>query len=192
MARRSRFSQSARTPWRRTRGRSRCQAGARASRRLALRTALRETHEELGIDPDRSRYVEQLPDVDTVVSNFTITPFVAHLSSPPSYEPDPARSPRCWRSRYPHSGDRISIWEEDRVRDIGTAPVRVLPLRGARDLGRHSPDPEGVPGEWQLGTGQAAGTRSGCLSALLQVIRLRARTFRLTVIHIRAATEYSR
>jgi 8-oxo-dGTP pyrophosphatase MutT (NUDIX family) len=54
-----------------------------------LRTALRETHEELGIDPAQVEVVEQLPDVDTVVSNFTVTPFVARLAAPPEYKPDP-------------------------------------------------------------------------------------------------------
>jgi 8-oxo-dGTP pyrophosphatase MutT (NUDIX family) len=54
-----------------------------------LRTALRETHEELGIDPSLLEVVEQLPDVDTVVSNFTVTPFVARLSTPPEYRPHP-------------------------------------------------------------------------------------------------------
>jgi 8-oxo-dGTP pyrophosphatase MutT (NUDIX family) len=54
-----------------------------------LRTALRETQEELGIDPSLLEVVEQLPDVDTVVSNFTVTPFVARLSTEPEYQPHP-------------------------------------------------------------------------------------------------------
>lgn len=56
-----------------------------ASDESLLHTALRETHEELGISPHLVDVILQLPDVDTVVSNFTITPFVARLSAPPSY-----------------------------------------------------------------------------------------------------------
>ena len=40
-------------------------------------TALRETFEEVGIPPEMVRVLGPLPAVDTVVSNFLITPFVA-------------------------------------------------------------------------------------------------------------------
>jgi 8-oxo-dGTP pyrophosphatase MutT (NUDIX family) len=39
-------------------------------------TALRETFEEVGIPPEKVRVLGPLPAVDTVVSNFLITPFV--------------------------------------------------------------------------------------------------------------------
>jgi 8-oxo-dGTP pyrophosphatase MutT (NUDIX family) len=39
-------------------------------------TALRETHEELGVAPDAVRIVGRLPDVPTTVSGFVISPFV--------------------------------------------------------------------------------------------------------------------
>jgi len=51
-------------------------------------TALRETEEELGIDPGQVQILRQLPDVPTVSSNFTITPFLARLAAEPSYRPD--------------------------------------------------------------------------------------------------------
>jgi 8-oxo-dGTP pyrophosphatase MutT (NUDIX family) len=40
-------------------------------------TAIRETHEELGVAPDSVRVVGRLPDVPTMVSGFVISPFVA-------------------------------------------------------------------------------------------------------------------
>lgn len=54
-------------------------------------TALRETFEEIGIAPERVRVLGPLPAVDTVVSNFLITPFVGipvDPSAPIEYVPD--------------------------------------------------------------------------------------------------------
>ncbi|HEX2916680.1 MAG TPA: CoA pyrophosphatase [Chloroflexia bacterium] len=45
-------------------------------------TALRETHEELGIEPVRLQVLGPLAPVDTVVSNFMIYPFVAVPKEP--------------------------------------------------------------------------------------------------------------
>ena len=44
-------------------------------------TALRETHEELGVDPDLLEVVTTLGDVYVPVSGFVITPVVARLVS---------------------------------------------------------------------------------------------------------------
>ncbi len=54
-------------------------------------TALRETHEELGLHPDSLRVLGPLTPVDTIVSNFLIHPFVAvpvDPSAPIEYVPD--------------------------------------------------------------------------------------------------------
>ena len=45
-------------------------------------TALRETHEELGIAPESVRIVGRLPDVPTMASGFVISPFVGVSESP--------------------------------------------------------------------------------------------------------------
>ena len=45
-------------------------------------TALRETHEELGVAPDSVRIVGRLPDVPTMVSGFVISPFVGVSEQP--------------------------------------------------------------------------------------------------------------
>ena len=42
-------------------------------------TALREAHEEIGLDPQRTEVLGVLPPVFTVVSNYLITPVVAFL-----------------------------------------------------------------------------------------------------------------
>lgn len=57
--------------------------------RSLLQTALRETEEELGIPAADIEVVGQLADVLTVVSNFTIRPFVGRLKVRPSYRIDP-------------------------------------------------------------------------------------------------------
>jgi 8-oxo-dGTP pyrophosphatase MutT (NUDIX family) len=48
-----------------------------------LMTAVRETHEEIGLDPARIELLGVLPPVFTVVSNYLITPVVAFLPQGP-------------------------------------------------------------------------------------------------------------
>ena len=45
-------------------------------------TALRETHEEVGIPPEALRVVGELDEVPTIASGFVIRPFVALLGAP--------------------------------------------------------------------------------------------------------------
>ena len=54
----------------------------------ARATALREAHEELGIEPDQVRVLGELDDVATPVG-FVITPVVGWLGSLPELKPDP-------------------------------------------------------------------------------------------------------
>src|SRR5918996_4150006 len=54
-----------------------------------LRTALRETEEELGIPPDRFEVIGSLPPTQTVVSGFLIAPFVGVLAERPPLRPSP-------------------------------------------------------------------------------------------------------
>lgn len=51
-------------------------------------TALRETHEEIGITPQGIYYVHQLPQLITPTS-FDVTPFVGFLTSHPELKPNP-------------------------------------------------------------------------------------------------------
>jgi 8-oxo-dGTP pyrophosphatase MutT (NUDIX family) len=54
-----------------------------------LRTALRETEEELGIRPERFEVLGSLPPTQTVVSGFLVVPFVGLLTERPPITPNP-------------------------------------------------------------------------------------------------------
>ncbi|MET3960852.1 8-oxo-dGTP pyrophosphatase MutT (NUDIX family) [Marmoricola sp. OAE513] len=54
-------------------------------------TALREAHEEIGLDPDDVRVLGALPPLGTFVSNFSIYPYVGALS------PTTGPAARAWR-----------------------------------------------------------------------------------------------
>jgi 8-oxo-dGTP pyrophosphatase MutT (NUDIX family) len=51
--------------------------------------ALREAHEEIGIDPAQVEIVAELETMTTVAGRFTLTPFVGLLAAPPTLHPDP-------------------------------------------------------------------------------------------------------
>ncbi|MGH8978825.1 MAG: NUDIX hydrolase [Acidimicrobiia bacterium] len=52
-------------------------------------TALREAHEEIGLDPDAVEIVARLEGISTVASRFVITPFVGFVHGRPALVPDP-------------------------------------------------------------------------------------------------------
>jgi 8-oxo-dGTP pyrophosphatase MutT (NUDIX family) len=52
-------------------------------------TALRETHEEVGIPPDAVQVVGLLDDVHTMVTGYVVTPVVGLLAERPVPEPNP-------------------------------------------------------------------------------------------------------
>jgi 8-oxo-dGTP pyrophosphatase MutT (NUDIX family) len=55
-----------------------------------MATALREAHEELGIDPDRVVMLGPLKPFDTFVSNFVVSPYCGFLVDPdPVFTPQP-------------------------------------------------------------------------------------------------------
>ena len=63
-------------------------------------TALREAHEEIGLDPDDVEIVARLDGIATVASRFAITPFVGFLADAPgARRPIRARSCACSRCR---------------------------------------------------------------------------------------------
>lgn len=71
-------------------------------------TALRETHEEIGVAPGDVRLLGPLDDIETVSTSFVITPFVGFVPHPYAWRPAPAE-----------------------VDTIFTVPVQVLQAPGA-------------------------------------------------------------
>jgi 8-oxo-dGTP pyrophosphatase MutT (NUDIX family) len=55
----------------------------------ALDAALREAHEEIGLDPASVRVLGELDTNPTFVSGYVVTPFVGWLDEPPKLEPNP-------------------------------------------------------------------------------------------------------
>ncbi len=53
-------------------------------------TALRETHEEVGIEPNDIEIIGALDDVTTVLGKYVITPYVARLAPPANLSLNPA------------------------------------------------------------------------------------------------------
>jgi 8-oxo-dGTP pyrophosphatase MutT (NUDIX family) len=51
-------------------------------------TALREANEEIGLPAANVRVLARLPDVETRVSNFVVTPFLARIERPGAWVPD--------------------------------------------------------------------------------------------------------
>jgi len=54
-----------------------------------LDTALRETYEEIGLDPSAVEVWGRLDETETVVSGFAITPYVGRIPPPDSLRPNP-------------------------------------------------------------------------------------------------------
>ena len=52
-------------------------------------TALRETFEEIGVDPLAVKIIGQLSNFFVIPSNFMVTPFVASIDYKPAFIPDP-------------------------------------------------------------------------------------------------------
>src|ERR1019366_5359636 len=48
-------------------------------------TALRETYEEIGVDPDKIKIIGQLTDVYINPSNFLVSPFVGYINEHPDF-----------------------------------------------------------------------------------------------------------
>ncbi len=61
-----------------------------ASDRSLLDTALRETREEIGVDPSDVTILGKLDDVFTMVTDYVITPFVGLLPAGVRFTPNPA------------------------------------------------------------------------------------------------------
>jgi 8-oxo-dGTP pyrophosphatase MutT (NUDIX family) len=56
----------------------------------AAAAALRETHEEVGLEPGSVRLLGELDSFPTYVSGYVVTPFVGWLEEQPRFTPNPA------------------------------------------------------------------------------------------------------
>jgi len=54
-----------------------------------LDTALRETHEEIGLEPESVDILEELPAVDTVTTGFLIHPYLGRIMPPSTWRTEP-------------------------------------------------------------------------------------------------------
>lgn len=86
-------------------------------------TALRETHEEIGVPPAHVRLLGALDDIETTGSGFVITPFVGVLHHPYAWQPAAAevdaiftvpvrdlQAPDAWREElWDFGGRRVPI-----------------------------------------------------------------------------------
>ena len=61
-----------------------------SSDRTTEAAALRESKEELGLDPSSVRILGELDTVLTYVSGYIVSPFVGWIDAPPSLSPNPA------------------------------------------------------------------------------------------------------
>jgi 8-oxo-dGTP pyrophosphatase MutT (NUDIX family) len=77
----------------------------------ARHTALREAHEELGLDPARVDVLGELDDLVTV-TGFRVTPVVAATGPDPDYRPNPAEVDRILRVPLAHLRD-AQHWFDD-------------------------------------------------------------------------------
>lgn len=76
-------------------------------------TALRESHEELGIDPRHVYYISELPKLSTP-SLFEVTPFIGFLMNEPKFVPNPKEIERVITSPLEHFRDQNNLRFEER------------------------------------------------------------------------------
>ena len=79
--------------------------------------ALRETHEELGIDPAAVRIVGALSPLWVIVSNFIVRPFVGVTDARPAFHPEPREVAELIETPVDWVRDTTRVAWDQRVRD---------------------------------------------------------------------------
>lgn len=92
-----------------------------------LATAIRETHEEMGIHPDDIEYLGDLDDMSTI-SNFLINAFVATIPYPYDFKPSEFEVAEVLEVPISHLRDEASLRSESRLRDgkVHNSPTYVF------------------------------------------------------------------
>src|SRR5204863_166262 len=113
-------------------------------------TALREAHEEIGLDPADVRLLGPLDDLETVATRFVITPFVGVVPHPYDFRPSPdevdlvRRGPEVVGVRY-HAhegrddeagGHRLEVVERTEEADVGRVEADLLVRLAQRGRGQ--------------------------------------------------------
>lgn len=91
-------------------------------------TALRETHEELGLDPSHVRIVGELDDLPTFVTGYLVSPYVALISEGHDWNPSPAEIAEVLELPL-HELARVArseVWKRDELE----IPMHVFELDG--------------------------------------------------------------
>ena len=91
-------------------------------------TALREAHEEIGLDPGDVTVLGQLDDIHTVASRFVISPFVARVPHPYAWAAHPGEVDTIFSVPLDHllapDAERREMWDfEGRKVPIDLFPV---------------------------------------------------------------------
>jgi 8-oxo-dGTP pyrophosphatase MutT (NUDIX family) len=122
-----------------------------------LDTALRETHEEIGLEPVAVQVLEQLEPVDTMVSGFLITPFLARIDPPPRWILEPSEIVEVIDMPLQHFADPEVHDSEMRRFDALPHPIRIgfyrvgkYELWGASYRIFHPLLPRLLDGEWEI------------------------------------------
>jgi 8-oxo-dGTP pyrophosphatase MutT (NUDIX family) len=80
-----------------------------------LDTALRETHEEIGLDPAAVAVLEELPVVETITTGFRIHPFLARVAPPRAWRPESREIAEVIEMKVAVLLDPATQGEEERV-----------------------------------------------------------------------------
>jgi 8-oxo-dGTP pyrophosphatase MutT (NUDIX family) len=86
-------------------------------------TALRETHEELGVPPDAVEVVAELAPEYVAVSGFLVTPFIGRTAAVPIFHPDPREVARVIEVPLAVLRDPANYREVERGTFITRSPV---------------------------------------------------------------------
>jgi 8-oxo-dGTP pyrophosphatase MutT (NUDIX family) len=88
-----------------------------------VQTALRETFEEVGIEPAAIEVLAELEPEYVAVSGFLVTPVIGRLAAPPAFHPDPREVERVIEVPVATLLDPASQRLEDRGTYIRQSPV---------------------------------------------------------------------
>ena len=135
--------------------------------------AVREAHEEIGLDPSSVEILGELDSFPTFVSGYVVTPVIGWLEEPPSLVPNPAEVARILQVPLASLTEDIRaepgfshrdvtypteawIWNDDVIWGVTARIVRSF-LTLLADIGAAAPPGETISWDgWDSGTGKAS------------------------------------